>query len=104
MSELSQQEKRSGKKNFFELIMESIGWLEIVASPLALGLIAGSFIYFTEPTDTRLVIAIVVVLIGLIIGIIWATRVWKKKGTMHFLSRTMATPELDELEDERIKK
>ena len=104
MPELNQQEKRSGKKNLFELIMEIIGWLQIVASPLVLGLIAGGFIYFTKPTDTRLVIAIVVAFAGLFIGIIWATRIWRRKGTMNFLSRAMATTELDEVDDDGIKK
>ena len=70
-------------------------------SPLILGLIAESIIYFTNPTSTRLVIAVVVVFAGLIIGIIWATKILEKKGTMNFLSITMATPVLDEEEVER---
>jgi hypothetical protein len=40
-----------------------------------------------------------VTLIGLIVGIIWATKVWKKKGTVHFMSRVMATPELDKKDE-----
>lgn len=38
---------------------------------------------------------IAVALLALIIGIVFATRVWKKQGTMHFLSRVSASPELD---------
>ena len=81
----------------FEKIMEIIGWLRIVASPLITGLIVGAFIYLPNPTDTRLIIGISVAVLGLIIGILWATSVWKKNGTINFLSKTMATPELDKL-------
>lgn len=38
--------------------------------------------------------------IGLVIGIIWATRQWKGKGTIWFMSRIMATPELDNPDEE----
>ena len=31
--------------------------------------------------------------IGLIIGIVWATRIWKKQGTIEFVSRVNASPE-----------
>lgn len=43
---------------------------------------------------------IIVATIGLVIGIIWATRQWKGKGTIWFMSRIMATPELDNPDEE----
>lgn len=89
--------------SFFDYFFEVIGWLQIAASPLLFGLIIGTLIYFSNPGSFRLVIAIVVAIIGLVTGIIFATRVWKKVGTMHFVSRVMATPELDDLEDAKKK-
>jgi hypothetical protein len=86
----------------FELITESMGWLQIVASPLLIGLITGAVIYFPNPTNTRLFLGIIVATIGLVIGIIWATKQWKGKGTIWFMSRIMATPELDK-PDEDVK-
>jgi hypothetical protein len=86
----------------FELITESIGWLQIVLFPLLIGLILGAIIYFSNPTMIRLVLGIIVTTAGLIIGIIWATKQWKGKGTIWFMSRIMATPELDK-SDEAIK-
>lgn len=84
---------------FFEYIMEAIGWLRIMASPLLIGLGLGAFIYLSNPTHTRLILAVMVASIGFIIGAIWATKIWKSKnGTMWFVSRTMATPELDDKE------
>ena len=102
MSEISDQKKNiTAKKSFFELITEIIGWLQIVASPFLIGLIIGAIIYFPKPDTTKLIIAIVIATTGLCIGIIWATRVWRKKGTIHFMSRIMATPELDNKDEEQ---
>ena len=85
----------------FEWITEAIGWLQIVASPLLIGLVIGATIYFPTPTTIRLIIGIVFALVGLILGILWANKIWKtKEGTMWFLSRVMATPELDKKEIE----
>jgi len=89
------------KRGFFDYFFEIIGWLQIVASPLLLGLIIGACIYFSNPSTVRLIAGISVATLGLIIGIIIATRAWKRKGTMHFVSRIMATPELDNLEEEK---
>ncbi len=85
----------------FDYFTEIVGWLQIVASPLLLGLVIGACIYFSNETSLRLVIAIMIALTGLIIGIVFATRVWKKQGTMHFVSRVMASPELDNLEEDK---
>lgn len=89
------------KKGFFDYVFEIIGWLQIVASPLLLGLIIGAIIYFPNPGTLRLVTGIFVATLGLIIGIVLATKAWKGKGTMHLVSRGMASPELDNLEDEK---
>ena len=91
-------ENGKGRLSFFELVIEVIGWLQIVASPLLAGIIIGALIYFSGPSALRLVIAIIVALAGLIVGIVFATRVWKNSGTNHFVSRIMATPELDNLD------
>ena len=85
----------TGKKTLFELFTESAGWLQIVASPFLIGLIAGAFVYFPKPGTARLIIAISIATTGLYIGIAWANRIWRKKGTTHFMSRIIATPELD---------
>jgi hypothetical protein len=85
----------------FEYITEAIGWLKIVASPMLIGLGIGAINYFPNPTTTRLVIGISIATLGLIIGILLATKIWNtKEGTIWFLSRIMATPELDKKEAE----
>ena len=94
-------EEKKDKMSFFDHATELVGWLQIVASPLLAGLVIAALIYFSNPTILRLVIAIGVAILGLIVGIIFATKVWKKQGTMHFLSRVSATPELDNLDEEK---
>jgi len=80
----------------FEKLTEIIGWIQIMLSPTLFCVLIGAFIYFSNPTTTRLVIALVIALFGLIVGILYATHIWKTKGTIWFVSRVSATPELDE--------
>ena len=104
MPEAEKDKNPGNKLNFFDYIFEIIGWLQIVASLLLLGLAIGAVIYFTNPGTLRLIIGISVATLGLITGIKVATSAWKKKGTMHLVSRFMATPELDNLDEEKEKK
>ena len=96
---IEQAENEQSKTASFDYFFEVIGWLQIMISPLLLGLLLGAIIYFSDPSAGRLSLAFLVTLIGLIVGIVFATRVWKKHGTMHFISRVMATPELDTLDE-----
>ena len=100
------KEKKNTKKTdggifrVFELITESIGWLQMLASPFLIGLIVGVIIYFSNSTTTSLILGIIVATFGLTIGVIWATRQWKGKGTIWFMSGIMATPDLDNPDNE----
>lgn len=80
----------------FEKITEIIGWFQIVISPTLLCSGIGALIYFSNPNSTNLIIAVCIGLLGLVCGIVYANRIWKTKGTVWFMSRVSATPELDE--------
>lgn len=84
-----------------ENIIELIGWVKIAISPLVIGFILGLIVYAYKEDTLGLIIGITLTVLGLIVGIIWATRVWKKQGTMQYLSRVIATPELDNKEEEK---
>ena len=100
-----EKDKRSENKlNFFDYLFEIIGWVQIVASLLLFGLVIGAVIYFSNSGTLSLIIGISVATLGLITGIKVATSAWKKKGTMHLVSRFMATPELDNLDYGKEKK
>lgn len=69
-----------------EIILEIIGWLEIVLGvTLTAGIIA-FVIYLKWSNGSGKVVAIIIVSIGFIIGVFWATRIWKKYGTIAWLS------------------
>ncbi len=95
------EEKDEEKKSGFMLFTEIMGWLQIVASPLLLGVLIGGIVYLSNPTPGRLAIGILILVAGLIIGIAWASHVWKKRGTINFISRIDASPEFDEEEKEK---
>jgi hypothetical protein len=82
----------------FEIITEIVGWIQIVLSPTIIGIAFGFGIYYNFPNEIGMVLGILIAVIGLIIGIIWATKKFKTTGTIHFLSRVSATPELDNFE------
>jgi len=79
-----------------KFITEAIGWVQIAASPILGGGIIGFLVYLWMGNTTGAIIGIAIALLGLVLGVVWATRVWKKKGTVQFMSKVMATPELDE--------
>jgi len=83
---------------FLKFITSFFAWMQIAASPTLAGIIIGALIYAFKKDNSGIVIAIIVASIGLITGIIWASRVWKKKGTVEFMSKVIGTPELDNLE------
>lgn len=85
---------------FFELITEAYGWLRIASSPTIIGLAIGALIYVPSPTLTRMMLAIAIGLAGLVVGILWANKRWKGKGTMWFLSQTNSTPDIDDFREE----
>lgn len=85
----------------FEWLTSFIAWLEIIASPLIVGVVIGFIVYLKYPTTTGLFIGILITTLSLIIGIILATRIWKKRGTIDFTSRISASPELDNLDEKK---
>ena len=70
----------------FEIILELFGWLQIVAGvTLAAGLFALAT-YLIWSNGTGRIAAIIIISIGFIAGSIWATLIWKKHGTIAWLS------------------
>ncbi|TRX38287.1 hypothetical protein [Flavobacterium restrictum] len=85
-------------------ITEIVGWIQIVLSPTLIGIAFGFGIYHKFPNLTGTLIGILIAVIGLIIGIVLATKKFKTTGTINFLSRISATPELDNVEKSQIEK
>ncbi|MTD67775.1 hypothetical protein [Flavobacterium sp. LC2016-13] len=82
-----------------EKITELIGWFQIVISPTLLGTGVGCIVYFNLQNLGGLIVGIIISIIGLICGIVLATKKFKTNGTIHFLSKVSATPELDNINE-----
>lgn len=75
--------------------IEIINWLKILLSPLIIGVAIGLMIYFNYPYFYGKLLGIIIAVVGLIVGIIWATSVWKKQGCSFFMSGVEASPNID---------
>jgi hypothetical protein len=80
----------------FENLSELFGWLQIAVTFLAIGsgfgLVAACIIGGIAGIIGGTVAGSIIFLIGVYI----ATKAYKGKGTIHVVSRTMASPELDD--------
>jgi hypothetical protein len=94
-------DKTKNEMSGFDYVAEVFGWLQILASPLLISLVFAAFVYFPNPNGLRLFISFIIIATGLIIGIVFASRAWRKNGTMHFMSRVNASPELDDVEEQK---
>jgi len=78
-----------------EIFIEVFYWIRIVASPLIIGVGIGILVYDNNPNSAGMAIGVIISFIGLLFGIIGATKVWRKTGTSNFMSRVNASPELN---------
>lgn len=84
------------KPFILDKLIEIIYGVRIFLSPALIGLILGLLVYLYFKNSVGIVLGIVLLISGIIIGLIWANKIYKSKnGTAWYMSRTMATPELD---------
>lgn len=98
----------NASKNWDEYLISSldsltkiIAWFKIMLSPFLIGILFGGLVYYLMyPDKMAWILSIAITLVGLVIGILWANKHWKNKSTVWFMSRTMASPELNKEEKE----
>jgi disulfide bond formation protein DsbB len=78
-----------------ETILRIFAWLQIAFSPFIVGTIIGGLVYLYQPNGSTMLIGIALATVGLIVGIIWANKVWKNKGTVEQMVELLSTPELE---------
>lgn len=88
------------ERTWFSKLMDGIGWLLIFLCPfLALGAL-GVIAFLALGFWLGLIIGVFLVFSGAILGFLFAQWVSKKMGTMFFISRVSATPQLDGRDDQ----
>jgi drug/metabolite transporter (DMT)-like permease len=80
-------------------LIEVVNWFRIILFPSFVGVIMGGLFYYLFQNYTGKVLWIVCSIFGVVFGVIWASRIWKKQGTTTFMSKVIATPELDKLDE-----
>jgi hypothetical protein len=83
---------------FISFLVELINWIRIVSSPTLIGLFVGGVFYYFFQNPMGKVLWVICAIIGCILGIIWASRIWRKQGTTTFISKIIATPDLDHID------
>lgn len=74
-------------EKFISLILNIIGWLQIVAGTTAIGGLLALPVYLYWRTTAGTITAVVIVSIGCLTGIVWATSIWRRHGTVAWLSQ-----------------
>ena len=83
---------------FISFLVECINWIRIASSPTLIGLFIGGVFYYFFQNPTGKILWVICAIIGCILGVIWASRIWRKQGTTTFLSKIIATPDLDHID------
>ncbi len=72
-----------------------VAWLSIVASPTVFGAVLGGLVHVWFDNVFGDLLCVALVITGVIVGIMWAEHARRTYTTIHFVSRGMATPDLD---------
>ena len=71
--------------------MEVIYWIQIFISPFLLSVIAGVIVYLNNPNNWWL--SLLLVIIGAVLGTIFAERIRRKYGTTTYMGRIKGNAE-----------
>jgi len=79
----------------FDFITEIIACLQIAISPIIISILLAAAVYYYKQDRICLILSIIILLAGIITGVIWATRIYRKRGTVNFMAKVSSNPELD---------
>jgi hypothetical protein len=69
------------------IILEFLGWLQILLCPTLIAGVIALVVYLKWQDQTGKIAALSILVIGFMSGIILATSIWKKYGTIEWLSK-----------------
>ena len=82
---------------FIAWVIELVNWVRIFLSPVVISFFVSIVVYGFIPNLLGMILGGMLILAGFVIGIIWATKICKTKGTTFFMSRIIASPDLDKI-------
>jgi hypothetical protein len=78
-----------------EQLLSALAWLQLFIAPAIIGSFLGLLLWLNFRNGWGLVGGGVLVLLGIVVGVAFAEKARRGKGTIEFMSRTSAHPELD---------
>lgn len=84
-----------------EKLVEFIGWLQLCIFPIVISCILGGIFYYYNPFGIGIYFSIISIILGIIAGVLYATKVHQKEGTVNHLSKLIRTPELEKKEQNK---
>jgi hypothetical protein len=75
--------------------VDAVSVLRIIAAPVLIAAFIALFIYFGWPSIATAILAALLILVGLVIGILWARRVTKKESASAFMAHVETSPDID---------
>lgn len=79
-------------------LIEAFFTIKLFLSPALLGGLIGAYFYISANNDAQIYLAYAIWVAGILLGILLAWKVKKKEYATEFLSRIIATPDLDKQE------
>jgi hypothetical protein len=73
--------------NFIRIVLDLIGWLQIVIGSTIIGVLVGGVFYYFLPDWIGIIIFISLISLAFVAGVVLATRIWIRKRTIEWLSK-----------------
>lgn len=70
-----------------EIILEIFGWLQIVTGTALCASLVGLLVYLAWNGRSGEIVSVSIAVAGFLFGCIWASIIWRKHGTIVWLSR-----------------
>lgn len=88
-------------KKILSFFLESVSWLQLFISPVLIGGLIALFVYIGNQHLGWL--SVIILVISVIIGVVFAERVRKKHGSSRYASKILGTPDIwpDEYPEEK---
>ena len=79
-------------RKLFAILVETVFWLQFFLAPVGLGGLIAVAIYISN--QDLLWLSMVIMIISVIVGVLYAERIRKKRGTSRYAAKILATPDI----------